>query len=104
MTQNIPMPAIRAYLDGFDAGRALGHSEGWVLGRREGHRDGYLDGTADLAERLDRDFRDAQTELNKAVVEQIARRGSYALMAERRGQHQRAARQRQLLAQNGVTA
>jgi len=92
------------WLDGYDSGEAVGRTLGYVAGHRDGYDRGRADGY-DVAlaevEALESEWRDA---MNKQAVRTVLARGDYAELAERRGQPERAAAQRELLRANGVVA
>lgn len=91
------------FLAGYDCGEAAGELRGEV----RGWRDGYAAGRAEEA--AERDAVDEATEsayfdaTNKALVRVLTSRPSYADLADLRGEPERAARQRAILAANGVT-
>jgi len=64
---------------------------------------GYRDGIEAGRRQLEDEWRGTY-EVSAAVARQVAQRGSFDELAERRGQPERAARQRAILAERGVTA
>lgn len=66
-------------------------------GYRSGWQDGYTKGRADEEAELARLQRSAV-----AVTRAVAQAGSFADLAERRGEPERAGRQRELLAERGI--
>jgi hypothetical protein len=92
------------WLDGWDAGRAIGDAEGY----RRGHIDGYAKGHPDgLAEALaEAEAREAARDdvLVRSVAATASRAVPFAVLCERRGDHDRAARARQILTERGVAS
>lgn len=64
---------------------------------------GFLDGVSAGRRELEAEWR-GRMEVSAAIARFIATQPSYAELAERRGQPERAARQRQILAERGVSA
>jgi len=94
---------IHLYLDGYDTGeavgRTLGYADGHVAGYDKGTADGHEQALAEAEADLD-SWRDAMVRRASALA---AAAVPYDQLAERRGQPERAARQRELLRANGVT-
>lgn len=102
-TSSVPAPipvceAVSAALALCEAAEATGHRRGYI----EGHKDGYAAGHE--AARLE--HAEAEREwfgaLNHEVVRRTVNTPPYAELAERRGEPERAERQRELLAARGV--
>ena len=93
-----------AWLAGFDSGRAVGELEAEVRGRR----DGYAAGRADEADERDRadeiELEAWRDQVNRTASALVASRTPFDQLCERRGEPERAAAQRRLLAARGVTA
>jgi len=91
------------WLDGWDSGRAVGDTEGYarghVAGYDRGRSDGYDVALAEAEADLDQ-WRDGIVRRASALA---AAAVPFAELAERRGQPERAARQRELLRERGVT-
>ena len=93
---------MRAFLAGYDCGEATGYALGHCAGYAEGYERAVTEMTPVLTEAIDAHLRDCSTVTNKAVVDLVLNRGDYADRAERRGQPERAARQRQTLMERGL--
>lgn len=90
-----------------DYWRRSGYEDGWHDGARDSaeveRAVGYATGQADLARDLERVDREHRAAMNRAVV--ASSPGvSYADLCERRGEHERAERQRMILRERGLAS
>ena len=89
--------ATRWFLAGFDSGRNVGAHEGHAAGFREGHAAGHAAGFAAGIEHA-ADARAAETDaFNRALAADLSTAPTYVELATRRGEPERAARQRRHL-------
>lgn len=99
-------PSALAELAGAaDYWRRSGYEDGWHDGARDSaeveRAIGYATGQADLARDLERADREHRAAMNRAVAAS-AGAPSYVELCERRGEHDRAERQRRILRERGV--
>lgn len=98
--RTLPDPA--PWLDGYDCGHAVGHTEGYRQGHIDGYTAGWADAQAAAADARDQAEREHATEENRRLVARLTNTRPYADLAELRGQHDRAERQRRTLRERGV--
>lgn len=92
------------WLAGWDSGRALGDAEGHRRGHVEGYRLGEADGRAAALAEIEAARDAADDLLVRAIADWTARSVPYAVLADRRGEHDRAERQRQTLRDRGIAS
>lgn len=103
MSPTYPPRVIAAWLHGYDAGHNVGRHDG----RTEGWREGYAAALQDVHARVAAEVEQRWAALHAVGAEtarQVADREPFDVLADRRGQHDRAARQRALLQARGVSA
>lgn len=88
----------RRALDWFDAG----DEAGFLRGLQEGYRAGYDAGRSDEASAREAVDEASRAAAHRAHAAFLARLTPWDELAERRGEHDRAARQRALLAARGI--
>lgn len=94
--------AINTALWWYDTGHHVGLVEGKIVGYREGREHGFAEGLEVLVRGLDEKRRLELTAHHGALAELLASSPSFAELCDMRGDHQRAERQRQILAERGI--
>lgn len=95
-------PDPHSWLDGFESGHAVASMEAYRQGHVDGYGLGYRQGL-EAAERADVENREAWfTEQYRQLAHFLTSIPPYADLAELRGEHDRAERQRQILRERGV--
>ncbi len=90
------------FLAGFDAGRACGRLDVISGAWADGYRSGRLDESAERDAADEAEYAAEMDEFNKRLVKALASVPSYAELADRRGEPDRAAAQRAILAERGI--
>jgi len=97
------VPDHAAFLYAFDCGENVGE----LRGETRGYRDGFADGDAHGHARAMEEVEAAESAWRDQIVRSASRlvtsRTPFAELSERRGEPERAERQRRLLAERGVT-
>ena len=90
------------FLAGYDTGQAAGWTFGSIDGWRHGYAAAWSEGRAALAEELT-EARSVSIEAHdRALVQALTSTPPFDVLADRRGQHERAERQRETLAERGI--
>lgn len=88
----------------YDTGAHAGRTEGWITGYREGRAAGIQEGREQLAAQLDAERREWLEIENRALAAHLSSTPTFAALCDIRGDHERAARQRQILTERGIEA
>lgn len=98
------LPSATDFLAGFDSGRAVGRLEAFSEAHRAGFDIGYRAGRADALGEVEAAEHAWRDQLVRDAANFAAKAVPWDELAERRGQHNLAEAQRQLLRAHGVTA